>query len=214
MPCLYLPTLVEPELGRSSFLLLSFSPPSRSNLHFCEIREYFIISLQAPKPKLNKYLVLKNYGFMQISIQAQVFYEGVRAFVSVLTTDIQEHPNFKKVTEGLDLSLSIAIRTPESFKQFNIADTYVHLHIVNQQLKFDVDREPFRADVTIEGGWDTWKNIFTGQENIIESVMGEKIKIEILGELKINIMDLFSILAEVVEKSKVPTQLLKFVEPT
>ncbi|KPV65183.1 MAG: hypothetical protein AOA65_0405 [Candidatus Bathyarchaeota archaeon BA1] len=38
------------------------------------------------------------------SVEGQLFYTGLGQYLSLLISHVEAHPNFKKVTEGLDLS--------------------------------------------------------------------------------------------------------------
>lgn len=146
-----------------------------------------------------------------MTIEAQLFHSGVRQYLQLLASNIGSHPNFKEEAEGLDLSLSMVIRTPESFKQFNITDTYINLHIVNQHVEFDVDIKPFKADVVLEAEWTTWKNIITGQEDLIDSLTTEKIRI--LESSDKFSFDMMSILTESIKNAQMPPELMRLIEP-
>jgi putative sterol carrier protein len=146
-----------------------------------------------------------------MSVEAQLFHSGVRQYLQLLISNIESHPNFKKEAEGLGLSLSMAIRTPESFRQFNIADTYINLNIFDQHVEFTVDIKPFKADVVIEAEWITWKNIIVGQEDLVDSLTTEKIRI-LEGSDKLN-FGMINILAESMKNSQLHPELVRLIEP-
>ena len=145
------------------------------------------------------------------SIEAQLFHTGVRQYLQLLIDNIKSHPNFKKETEGLNLSLLIVIITPESLRKFKIVDTYIDLHIVDQHVEVDVDIKPFKADVVLEAKWTTWKGIVVGQEDLVDSLTTEKIRI-LEGSDKLS-FGMINIIAESMKNAQWPLELIRLIEP-
>lgn len=142
--------------------------------------------------------------------EAQLFYVGVQTFLQGLTSTVEGHPDYKKVTEGVDLSVLWVIKVPETFKKAGITDTYINMHITSQGISVNVDTKPSRADATLEAEWDTWRKLFTGEADFMSTVAGGGIKVE--GLEKIN-PGLISIMMECIKGSQFPPELVKLIEP-
>lgn len=146
-----------------------------------------------------------------MSIEAQLFHTGVRQYLQLLIDNIKSHPDFKKEAEGLDLSLSIVIITPESLRKFKIADTYIYLHIIDQHVELDVDIKPFKVDVVLEAEWATWKGIVVGQGDLVDSLTTEKIRI-LEGTNKLS-FGMINIIAESMKNAQWPPELIRLIDP-
>lgn len=142
--------------------------------------------------------------------EAQLFYIGVQTFLQSLTSIVEGHPDYKKATEKVDLSVLWIIKTPESFKKAGIADTYITMHITNQGINVNVNTKPSKADVVLEAEWDNWKKLFTGEADFINFVAKGEIKVK--GLEKIN-TTLISIMMECIKGSQFPPELVKLIEP-
>ena len=145
------------------------------------------------------------------NVASELFIVGIRTFLDLLKSHIESHPDFKVRTKGRDYPLSLAVRTPESFKKSGIDDAFVYLRLVDQRVEYDVGTEHFEADVVLEGEWATWKNIVSGQEDLIDSISTDKLKI-LKGFDKLD-FGLISMIVEGLTKARMPPEAIRLVEP-
>jgi len=66
--------------------------------------------------------------------------------------------------------------------------------------------------VVLEGDWDTWKRVISGQEELSNAVVEGKLQVT-RGAEKMD-FDLISLVANALMRSTVPLDVFKLIEPT
>ncbi|KPV65182.1 MAG: hypothetical protein AOA65_0404 [Candidatus Bathyarchaeota archaeon BA1] len=83
--------------------------------------------------------------------------------------------------------------------------------MTDQRIESDVGTKPFESDLLVEGDWAIWTDILTGREDLVGSLTAKKV--EISGNLEKLRPDLIPLLAESIEKAKLPPEMIRLIEP-
>jgi len=75
-----------------------------------------------------------------------------------------------------------------------------------------VGTSPLEADLVLEGDWETWKNVISGQEELSNAVVEGKIKV-VQGAEKMD-FEVISLIANAIMRSTVPMDVFKLIEPS
>lgn len=145
-------------------------------------------------------------------LEAELFLAGMRSFLNVLLSNIEADPQFQEKTRGKDFSLSNVIRLPPSFKEKGMEDAYMRFHLAEGKAEAEVATSPLQADVVLEGDWDTWKRVISGQEELSNAVVEGKIQV-VQGAEKMD-FEVISLIANAIMRSTVPMDVFKLIEPS
>lgn len=145
-------------------------------------------------------------------MEAELFLAGMKSFLNVLLSNIEADPQFQEKTKGKDFSLLNVIRLPPSFKEKGMEDAYMRIHIAEGKTETEVANTPLKADVVLEGEWETWKRVISGQEELSNAVVEGKIQV-VEGAEKMD-FEIISLIANAIMRSTVPMDVFKLIEPS
>ena len=145
-------------------------------------------------------------------VESELFLAGIRSFLNVLLSNVEADPQFHEKTKGKDFSLCNVIRVPPSFREKGIEDAYLRLRLSEGKVEAEVTTSPPQADVVLEGDWDTWKRVISGQEELSNAVVEGRLQVT-RGAEKMD-FDLISLVANALTRSTVPLDVFKLIEPT
>ncbi|MEM2265985.1 MAG: hypothetical protein DSO02_05920 [Hadesarchaea archaeon] len=145
-------------------------------------------------------------------VESDLFIAGVRSFLNVLISNIEADPQFQEKTKGKNFYLTNVIRLPPSFKEKGMEDAYMRIHLSEGKVEAEVGTSPLEADLVLEGDWETWKNVISGQEELSNAVVEGKIKV-VQGAEKMD-FEVISLIANAIMRSTVPMDVFKLIEPS
>ncbi|TDA32704.1 MAG: hypothetical protein DSO04_01785 [Hadesarchaea archaeon] len=145
-------------------------------------------------------------------VESELFLAGMRSFVNVLLSNVEADPQFQEKTRGKDFSLCNVIRVPPSFREKGIEDAYLRLRLSEGKVEAEVATSLPQADVVLEGDWETWKRVISGQEELSNAVVEGKIQVT-QGAEKMD-FEIISLVANAMMRSTVPLDVFKLIEPS
>ncbi len=145
-------------------------------------------------------------------VEAELFLAGMKSFANVLLSNIEADPEFREKTKGKDFSLSNVIRLPPSFREKGMEDAHLRLRLAEGRAEAEVATSPLGADVVLEGDWDTWKKVISGQVELSDAVVEGRIQV-VQGAEKMD-FEIISLIANAMMRSTVPADVFKLIEPS
>jgi hypothetical protein len=144
--------------------------------------------------------------------ESELFLAGIRSFSNVLLSNVEADPQFQEKTRGKDFSLCNVIRLPPAFKEKGVEDTYLRLRLSEGKAEAEVTTSLPQADVVLEGDWETWKRVISGQEELSNAVVEGKLQVT-RGAERMD-FEIISLVANALMRSTVPLDVFKLIEPS